>query len=234
MNKKAILFLVCVLLCGCAIRKDLETPYSNPSNQPDIDDGQGKNGTKFCSPDTNGKFDPDAIVITSGLNADKSGWAEGGGCVMRPIRDTWAVFHNIEAMKWDAADSETFARTVNPKAGFTHLYEVTYSKSTIIGPIDWTIDWYHSFDKDKGTFAAPGRVIINYQRVRGTSNIPVWRGGIVLTKVDKNVTSIAIRNEFKARQSTTKNEGSARDGLKEMIDKARTVEPNFDRLDSGQ
>jgi hypothetical protein len=137
-------------------------------------------------------------------------------------------------MKFKAVASFIYQRSVEPESNdpsITHLYEITYYKQTILGPINWTIDWYHGFDK--GTFEAPQRVNINYQRVRGTSNIPIWHGGIVLSRVSNSVTSIAIRNEFKARQSSSANENSARNALSEMIQNARNGAPDWNRLNSG-
>jgi hypothetical protein len=234
MSRKRLVIAIGLLVftISCAMRKNLETPFNNPQNTPVINDGGGgSSGTKFCAPDTTGKFDGVAVAMTSGLNSnDGSAWAEGGGCVERPIREAWAVINNVQAMKFKAADRVSFVRTVNPKPGFTHLYDVTYYKSTIIGDLNWTIDWYHSYDK--GTFAAPQGVNINYQRTRGTSNIPVWSGGIVLTKVTDKITSIAIRNNFKARQSSSDNEDSARSALSEMIDHIRNADPDWDALDA--
>jgi hypothetical protein len=134
-------------------------------------------------------------------------------------------------MKFKAADSFSYQRTIQPKPDLTHLYEITYYKNTAIGPIDWTIDWFHGFDK--GTFVAPQRVNVNYQRVRGTSNIPIWHGGIVLSRVSKSVTSIGIRNEFKARQSSVANEGSARAALTELVLNTRNGAADWSRLNTG-
>ncbi len=229
--------IICILTfnLSCAIRKDLETPSPIPANKPGLDDGSGSDptqGTKFCKPDSNGNFDGVTNELQSGQNSsDGSAWAEGGGCVLKPIREVWATLNNLEVMRFQAADSFTYQRTINPEPNLTHLYVVTYYKDTAVGPIDWTIDWFHGFDK--GTFEAPQRVNINYQRVRGTSNIPIWHGGIVLSKVNKAVTSIAIRNDFKARQSSAANEGSARSALVEMITHSRSGTPDWSRLNTG-
>jgi hypothetical protein len=237
MKTRKFIALICILTFNfsCAIRKDLETPSAPPPDKPGVDDGSGSDptqGTKFCKPDSNGKFDGITMLMQSGQTAaDGSAWAEGGGCVLKPIREVWATINNLEVMKFQAADSFTYQRTLHPTPDTTHLYEITYNKSTAIGPIDWTIDWFHGFDK--GTFDAPQRVNINYQRVRGTSNIPVWHGGIVLSKVNKSVTSIAIRNDFKARQSSSANEASARAALSEIITHSRDGSPDWGRLNTG-
>jgi hypothetical protein len=191
----------------------------------------GSAGTKFCMPGANKKFAEDPPVIQVSMNSDGSASAVGGGCVLRPLREIWATINNLDVMKFVAADSYTATRTVNPMNGFTHLYEITYSKSTPIGSISWTIDWFHGYDI--GTFLAPGQVNIKYDRVSGTSLIPVWNGGIVLTKVLDNVTSIAILNTFKAAQSDSANESSAHDALNEMIGHARDGAADWTNLNSG-
>jgi hypothetical protein len=227
------LFLVAIAT-GCAIRNDLESAPINPTLKSEVDDtgSDPTRGTKYCSPRSDGQFDDSTISLQSGQTpSDGSAWAEGGGCIVRPIREVWATLNNLEVTKIDAADRFTYTRAINPKPGFTHLYEITYYKSTIIGEIQWTIDWYHGVSK--GTVDAPEEVVIQYDRVRGTSNIPVWHGGITLTKVNNSVTSIAIRNDFKARQSTTDNEQSARDFLDEMVGDSRNGSPDWERLNDG-
>lgn len=221
------------LLAGCAIRNNLETPFNNASNTPVVHDGSGDGSgqTKYCVPDAKGSYDGKAIALQSGLNADASAWAQGGGCVLRPIREVWAVINNLEVMKFEDADRFTATRTINPKADFTHLYAITYYKSTPIGAINWTIEWYHGIGS--GTFTDPNSVNINYQRTKGTAFIPIWHGGIVLTKVTDAVTSVAIRNEFRASQSDAENVGSAQDALTEMIRHMRDGAPDWSRLNTG-
>lgn len=243
--RNLIIALTVLFIIGCAIRKNLETPF-DPKNKPVIDDGGDKedkgggdnndkdapNPTRFCAPDSNGNFDSSAITETkAGMNGDGSAWHEAGGCVSRPIREVWAVLHNLDVMQWRETDSYTFVRTVKPKDDFTHLNEVTYYKSTIIGQIEWTTQWYHGFDR--GTFESPLGVNILYQRVRGTSNIPIWNGGVVLSKVTDKITSIAIRNVFKARQSESENQASSRDTVHELIDKLRQGRADWQRLNEG-
>ncbi len=226
-----IVALVTALPLGCAIRKNLETPFNNPVNKPVVDvPVDATHGTKYCSPDAVGGFDVDKIALDGGLNSAGVGWADGGGCVSRPIREVWAALQNLEALKWDDVDRFTAVRTVHPSPDFTHLYAITYFKGTIIGTIDWTIQWFHGFDQ--GTFELPTRVNITYQKVHGTSNIMVWQGGITLSKVNDTMTSIGIHSEFKARQSNSENVQSSKDSLTELVRKARTAAPDWVRLES--
>lgn len=233
--KLKIWLLIATLLSipmGCAIRKDMETPFINPTNKPTVQvPDDATNGTPFCSPNADGKFDAQTIQMKAGMGAGGVAWADGGGCVLRPIREVWAALQNLEAMRWDDTDSMTFERVDHPNADFTHLYSITYYKSTIIGNIDWMIQWFHGFDQ--GTFDAPLRVNVSYQRVKGTSNIPVWQGGITLSRVKNGVTSIGIHNEFKARQGNSENVQSAQDSVVEITRKARTVAPDWTRLNTG-
>lgn len=232
--KMKLLLIACVLTfpLACAIRKDMPTPFVNPTNKPKVDVPEdATNGTKYCEPDANGRFDSATVHIEGGLGANAVAWADGGGCVLRPIREVWAALQNMDAMKWDETDRMTFARTDHPNTDFTHLYGVTYYKSTIIGLIDWTIQWFHGFDI--GTFDEPLRVNIQYKKVNGTSNIPVWEGGITLSKVKNGVTSIGIHNEFKARQSNGENVQSAKDSIIELTRKARTAAASWENLNTG-
>jgi hypothetical protein len=225
-------FFFLALLVSCAIRKDLETPFENPENKAKVDqggDGDPTHGTTFCKLQPDGTFNPKTILLQSSITSDGNAVAIGGGCVMRPIREIWAVLNNLEIMKFEDADSFK-AKSIAHSSEFIRAYEITYFKSTVVGEIDWTILWYHGIGK--GNFENPESLNINYQRSRGTSNIPVWKGGIVLTKVNDTVTSISVRNEFKARQSKGENVTSARDAIAEIIGHARDGAPDWKRLEN--
>jgi hypothetical protein len=228
--------LVALTVAGCAIRKDLDTSDFHPVNKPITDDSVGtsdaSNGTKYCQPTKDGRFDEAPVNLQSGTSPAGLAWAEGGGCILRPIREVWAALNNLEAMRFIDTDRFIYDRTVNPNSQFTHLYNITYYKDTVIGPIEFTLQWYHGVAK--GTFEAPEQITIPYQRVRGTSMIPTWHGGIDLTRVSNTVTSIAIRNDFVSRAlSTSMNLTKARDALTEMIGHARTAQPDWQRLNAG-
>jgi hypothetical protein len=235
MAKKLTLIIGMIFMTGCAIRNNLETPFNNPTNTPILHDGSGDGdgpGTQsYCVPDAKGNYDGAAIALQQGMNSDDSTWAQGGGCVLRPIREVWAVLNNLEVMKFVAADNFTAQRTVNPTPQFTHLYAIRYTKSTPLGPIWWTIDWYHGIGG--GTFLAPESVNINYQRTAGTPFMPVWKGGLVLTKVTNTVTSVGIRNIFRAAQSDEENSNSNRDTVNEIMGHLRQGAPDWTRLNTG-
>jgi hypothetical protein len=231
MRKKYFIILFS-LITACAIRKNLETPFLNPENKPALDvggDGDPAHGTKFCSPEEDGTFNAKDIKLEFGTNGiDGSGWAIGGGCVLRPIREVWAVLNNLSVMKFEDADTFHSTRMKNIKAEFSHAYEITYSVSTVKGDVDWTMRWYHGIGG--GSFAEPKSINVNYQRTKGDSSISIWRGGIVLTKVNDDVTAIGVRNEFKALQTKAKNVNSAIDALNEFIEHTRTGDPDWDAL----
>ena len=220
--EKLFPFLFLLVLANCAIRKNLETPLLHPENKSVTD----KN---FCSAQPDGTFNTDEIKFELGFNdRDGSAWALGGGCIARPIRETWAALHNLDVMKFEGADEYHLNSAANPTPEFTHIYKITYSKTTVAGDIDWTLQWMHGIGA--GTFAEPESININFQRISGTSLIPIWWGGIVLRKVTSTVTGLAILNQFKARQSSSDNQDSARDGLQELVEHARNGAPDWTRL----
>jgi len=223
-------------LLQCAIRENLESEFEGDKKGSGVDDGSGKGGgpTKFCSPiEENGdKFPEDNLrVEEETLNGDGSATVVAGGCVHRSIREAWASLHNLNVQVWKAADRFEFTRNINPEEGVTHLYTITYFKGTPIGTIDWTMEWFHGVSD--GTFEQPNKVFINYSRRSGTSNIPIWNGSLVLTRVSDTITSIAIENTFKARQSNNENRQSAKNALAEMIKDTRNGEPDWKNLVKG-
>ena len=226
-------------MAGCAIRDNLETPFNNPTNTPVIHDGSGGTGNgdpsqvRYCVPDANGVYDGAKVTAQATLVADSVAQATGGGCVLRPIREVWAVLNNQPEMKWEAADRLVTSRIVNPpKPGFTHLYTDTYYKSSGIPiSIHWTIEWYHGIGG--GTFEAPTSVNIVFHRTKGTEMMPVWQGGIVLTKVTETVTSVAILDEFRAAQGDDQNKNDSLDELNELIRHMRNGPPDWTNLNTG-
>lgn len=232
MKSWMMIALLVSLTSACAIRANLDTPFTNPENKPGVDvPGDASKGTKYCMPDADDNFDGQTTVVDGGLGDQGIAWADGGGCVLRPIREVWAALQNIDAMKWVGADRESFTRVDHPKANFTHLYTITSFKGTAIGPIEWTIEWFHGFDI--GTFDLPSRVNVKFQKVKGTSNIPIWEGAITLSKVRSGVTSLGFHTNFRARQGNSENVQSAKDTISEIIKKARTAAPDWVMLNTG-
>lgn len=238
MGKELLVVLGVCLISGCAIRDNLQTPFNNPTNTPILHDGSGDGGdpangqVRYCVPGEDGKYDGAAINVDVTLEAGDVAQAKGGGCVLRPIREVWAVLNNVDEMKFEAADRFVANRTVNPKPGLTHLYEITYYKSSGIPiSIHWTLEWYHGFGG--GTFEAPTSVNVNFQKTLGAGTIPVWQGGIVLTKVTDTVTSVGVLNQFRASQPEDANKQSALDGFNEMIRHMRNGPPDWSRLNTG-
>ena len=223
-------------MSGCAIRQNLaSTPFNPintlPTNDAQVDKDVSK-GTKYCGPSQNGSFAESAPVFAATTLSTGAASAEGGGCVLRPIREVWAVLNNLEVMKFNEADRFDAARTINPKADFTHLYSITYFKNTPIGAINFTIDWFHGVGK--GSFDDPDQVNIEYQRTKGTSLVPIWQGGIGLIKISETVTSISVKNVFLTRAlSVSANIAKSSDQLNEIITKARDGEPDWSRLTDG-
>lgn len=237
---KGLFVLIGVFLfTGCAIRDNLETPFNNATNSPILHDGSGGNGgqgnpnePKYCVPDAQGHYDGTALSVQVGMTPAGAGQAMGGGCVLRPIREVWAVTNNLEEMKFEAADRFEGTRTINPEPQFTHLYQVTYWKSSGIPiTIHWTMEWKHGVGA--GTFLEPQVINIKYQKTKGTGQMPIWQGGFVLTKVTDTVTSVAILNQFLAAQGDEENQHDALDAFNEFFRHMRNGPPDWTRLNTG-
>lgn len=227
--------LIAALVSGvsaCAIRSNLDTPFVDPKNKPvDNTPTDASKGTKYCAPDASGNFDGQTVLAEAGLGQGNVAWAEGGGCVLRPIREVWAALQNIEASRWNETQSATFTRVDHPNKDFTHLYNITYKRGTPIGPIDWTIAWYHGFDL--GTFDAPERINITFKKISGTSMIPVWEGTVTLSRVRDGITSFGMQTHFQAFQGNPQNVQAAKDSIGDILAKARTVAPDWIELNTG-
>lgn len=247
-------------LSSCAMRKNLQTPISVPviasnnsdgskSSDPQIAAGipnYNKNcrdsnaplctaySTPYCAPDAKGQYPNNNTQGTSGMNSDGSAWAEGGGCVLHPIREVWAAFNNISQMKMDAADSYALEiPKIHLSPTITNFYQITYYKSTFIGSIQWTLQWFHGLLS--GTFEQPQVVEIVYKRTSGTAFIPVWDGKIVLAWLNNSTTAFYIYNHFRSvGQSENDIKRDAEDFGLEMLTKARTVKPDWQSLNSHQ
>src|SRR6185312_12320673 len=206
-------FVLTAILASCAMRKNLDTSSPPPviagqsnsgtTNDPDLRaatpdySGCVNSGgslcaaasTPFCSPDATAKYPGDNQVGTTGLNADGSAWAKGGGCVLRPIREVWAALNNELGMKIGASDSYVMDHpNIQLSSTITNFYQVTYSKNApIIGSINWTLRWFHGVVD--GTFEQPQVVEIIYKRFSGTPFMPVWDGKIILAWLNNSTTA---------------------------------------------
>ena len=175
---------------------------------------------KYCQADEAGKYS-EGVSIRSGERSGGGYWAEGGGCIFRPIREVWAVSHNQPLMVWKGVDeSELTVREDRPR-NVTHFYEILYKVHHIF-TVKWTMHWLHSVAE--GTFNKPKKVIVNFQKISGTGFIPYWKGGYVFREVKPGITEFAMSFNIDAkRQTRAKTETSIREGY----DLFRTGKPNW-------
>ncbi len=259
MAKAYLLIGLAVSLAGCAIRKNLNTPVTPPviasgTTGGALTDPELKRAmpdysrcantataecaaleTKFCKPNSKGKYAGNQIHGTAGMNSDGSAWARGGGCVNRPIREVWAAFNNDTTLDIEAADSYSVDHPkIQLSPTITNFYQLTYYKNApIVGTISWTLQWFQGVPV--GTFEQPQVVEIIYQRSRGTIFMPVWDGKIFLAWLNDSTTAFYMYNHFRSVGQTKSDiiKDAESFGL-EMIDKARRIPPNWVNLNTHQ
>lgn len=64
--------------------------------------------------------------------------------------------------------------------------------------IKWISQWYHSVTH--GTYLAPDQVVVNFQKILGSSHVVYDKEGYTLDRVSPNVTGFAMRQIIKATQ----------------------------------
>ena len=229
------------ILAGCAIRKNLNTPSPVPVfGKTNSQTGQGGDcnyqaaaGCKvYCAPNAKGQYPTNIMLGSTGTNPDGSSWAEGGGCVLRPIREVWAALNSYAAMKVEAADSYAVDHphvTLGPT--ITNFYEISDHYSELGGFFKFheIMRWYNGLFS--GTFMAPNAVEIVFERVSGGAQVSIWNGYITLAKINDSTTSFFIHNNMRTLQSDDDIAHAESYGV-EMITKARTLAPDWNNLNN--
>lgn len=178
----------------------------------------------YCKPDNTGSYVSSAPrVAQQGIDAQKNSFAVGGGCLMRPIREAWAVLHSAAGVKWKEADLTGFAR--KPDARVDFLFQSVNEAGPFFARQEWTIEWYQKVTQ--GTPAVPEYVVVQYSKVKGTSHIVHWKGILELKKLGDGVTSVAIRNELRG---TRIDPTSAAGGLNDLYQNLSQLAPDWTYL----
>lgn len=225
------LFLISILFsnCGPILKpEELETPYSRLPNESLI-----PLSTIYCEISPNGQYEEKLTVEQS--ESDDMYWASGGGCILRPIRETWALTHNLNLMQWEKTH-EFSATKLSPAQDLTHHYEIKYIVHDTL-TVDWTMVWFHSLT-GWGGMEDPGQVSINYQKTKGTSHIRRWEGSILLEAVEDGVTGFSIRNGIKGSSVSGIGAERAKTAVEDVYDKLKKAnnrfssrqEPNWDAI----
>ena len=177
----------------------------------------------FCAPDATGAYSEN-VTVQTGEGGDQYVWGQGGGCVHRSIRETWAVAHNQPLMVWSKVSSSDYKIRNDLPDGVSFFYEVDYVVHSL-ETVDWTMDWYHAVTT--GTVKDPHNIVINYKKVSGTRYIREWEGSIWIDEVDPNVTAVRIRNQVNASQQGLP---EVEITVREVLEKFRTGAPNYGPL----
>ena len=213
------ILLATPLLKGCALDpfEEFETPFNRDPNESLLDIT-----TTYCELSPDGEYSEEYVVESGEKN--EVFFAQGGGCILRPIREVWAMMHNMDLMLWE----DTTRFTVNqgsPPSGSSHHYKINYVVEQSIGGASWTMDWFHSVTW--GTLAQPGQVLVNYQKTAGTTHIKIWEGSILLEEVDEKVTGFAAIDNIKGSSLSGIDVSKPLGAVKDLYDKLRTKSDRF-------
>ncbi len=178
----------------------------------------------YCKKDASGNYVSAAnLVASKGVDAQKTSFAVGGGCLFRPIREAWAVLHSSAGVKWKDADLTGFSRKADPRVDF--LFLSVNEAGPFFARQEWTIEWYQKVTQ--GTLAVPEYLVVQYSKVKGTSHIAHWKGILELKKLAEAVTSVAIRNEVRG---TRIDPTSAAGGLTDLFTNLSQLGPDWTYL----
>ena len=178
---------------------------------------------EFCRPDASGKYLSEAPAIQTG-QGNGYYFGHGGGCILRPLREVWAVAMNHELMKWNGVDEFTY-QDLTPTGGAVKDVRIHYTVHRFIFTVSWDMDWISSVLA--GTIQDPDQLEIDYRKVSGTSHIRLWQGSMHLVRLAQNVTGITMDNAVDADQT---DQSDAGDTIKDVILKLRTGAPNWREL----
>jgi len=189
----------------------------------------------LCDRNGQGSFESVRDVIREKGTEDRIHYAMGGGCIYRPIRETWAATQTIEAMDWISSDLKTFKRI--PTNQVDYLFEGNYEEGKgsrtgikklfgkFVGKQKWVMQWTHYVHE--GNIEDPEIILIYYKKIKGTKFINHWEGAIILIKVAPQVTLFFMQNKVRA---TTTNPKLAAASITEMLEKLPQITPNWDYL----
>jgi hypothetical protein len=158
--------------------------------------------------------------LKKGTNTAGHAFAEGGGCILRPIREVLAVTHNREALVWAKSTLVDFQKLTHATIPF--FFSTKYEAGPFFFKQDWIMEWYQSIKA--GEIKAPEQIVINFKKVSGTSHISHWEGTIELKFIEPMVTSFAMYHEITASQTGP---AEAEIGVKEFIERLRNLVPEW-------
>lgn len=213
------------------VGEDPELPYTPPElpNRPDTPDPeppspppQEHRPTKYCAQNPDGSFSSDRF---EGGEAKTYKWGNGGGCIMRPLREVWAVSANQPVMKWNDVTRSSYTRGFDlPSPHVVLLFNVHYEVDDFI-TVKWDMSWSHSLQR--GTSTKPEKILITYAKYNGTSYIEYWEGSIFISQVTPEVTSLFMQNQIDASRTSVEDAVAT---VAEVFHKLRTQAPAWQEL----
>ncbi len=225
-----ILYLLIVFfLSGCGSQDGDDTPFikepeSSPSTQIDPNK-KTELSTTVCKYDATQKtwVSIEPMIIDKHATEERY-FAKGGGCVYRPMTETWAVSHSALGVKWRDANMDGLSKVQDPSTPF--FFEANYSAGPSMFKQRWVIAFMHLFE---GKSFETKKVEIQYQKIKGTKHIGYWKGKILLESLSESVTSVLIENEIEGTQiGMEKAEG----GIADLLTNFREQNPEWIYLKS--
>jgi hypothetical protein len=210
------LFWSVTLIVSCG--KNIETPWEENHNKAarrfaeTTPVNQLPSGP-FCAADPQGNYAGDQVIIGKKGTENDISFAEGGGCILNTTAATWENLRKSEFLGWNRADLTDFHPLENPN--FAFVISTSYSAGPGIFKQRWNLEWRHTLVS--GSVENPNLVLIDFQKVKGTDYIKVWKGQIELKQLTPSVTSFAMRYDLNAAQSGEPEvEGGVRDYLQKL------------------
>jgi len=178
----ALILVVALLINSCG---SIDTAFEDLPGLP----ADYENRTYFVEGDA-----PGALKVITGKREAGGYWGEGGGLIAEDIKVLWSRSLNWPLMRWPNVKRDE-VKEIDPPEGSHRSFLVKYVSSSFI-TVSWTMKWIHTITD--GTPEDPRRIVIQFQKVKGTGFIKHWKGSYVLTRVRPGHTSFAMRSELSA------------------------------------
>jgi hypothetical protein len=218
-----------LLLAGCG--DGPPTPFAGDPTAPTFDHASqaiqdAAPEGPYCKVGTDGKY----VGLKTGIaRKGKRGeifFAEGGGCIERPMREVWAVSHNPQIAAWRESDLISFKQSVDKRVDF---YFVSHHEAgpsfPFVGRTNWDMEWFQTLTE--GDLDRPEHVVVKYLKHKGTSHIVFWEGSFELKALTESVTSFAMRNEVRGTRIDV---DKAAGGVTDLFARLKTLPPDYRHL----
>jgi hypothetical protein len=210
------LFPIFVLIssCGVGVTEEAAPTPASPSEilenpvqevQEDEEIVEPGTGLHYCMKDS-GERIYGVRHLQKGTAPDYV-WAEAKACLKGNLRSAYAILSDHAKIKWPEPQ-RIRVDVLQAPAPFAQILEVTYFyKHNWIAPtIDWTLKWFYEFRNSK--------LIVTYQRIRGTKYIPFWRGSLVIEQLDPETIGLSVVDQIRA---TDTDEQDSADSVMHLI-----------------